>query len=166
MNDMVTPSVSLEGKSLWIPQSMPVKAKTVLRAKIMVQLILTGIPMLFAAVCGAAIVPGSAAVKAVIIVMPLAFVVFSAAVGMAIGIRMPLLNWTNESAPIKQSGAIAIILFGSWGVCVAVAGLYLFIGYRIGAVLYLAGWAAVFAVISLILIRWLNTRGADTFAEL
>lgn len=38
MNDMATPSVSLEGKSLWLAQSLPVKPWQVLRAKLKVHL--------------------------------------------------------------------------------------------------------------------------------
>ena len=166
MNDMAVPSVSLEGKSLWIPQSLPVEPKKILRAKIAVQLILTGIPMLFAAGCGAFIVPASAAVKAMVFVMPMVYVLFLAVCGMFIGIRMPLLNWTNETAPIKQSGAVVIILFGSWGVIAAMAGIYLLIGYRIGALSYMACWSTLLAIVSLILLKWLDTGGAETFSAL
>ena len=107
MVDMTTPSVSLEGKSLWIPQSLPVPAKLVLRAKAAVQLILTALPMLFAGVCAALVVPASPAVKALVCAMPLAYVCFSALFGMMVGVRMPILNWTNELVPIKHSGSIA-----------------------------------------------------------
>lgn len=166
MNDMVVPSVSLEGKSLWIPQSLPVEPRKILHAKMAVQLILTGIPMLLAAVCGALIVPASAAVKVMVFVMPPVYVLFLAVYGMFVGIRMPLLNWTNEIAPIKQSGAVFIILFGSWGVIIAMAGLYLLIGYRIGAVPYLACWSILLAAITLALLRWLDTRGTEAFTSL
>ena len=166
MNDMTAPSVSLEGKSIWIPQSLPVEPKTVLRAKAAVQLILTGIPMLFAAVCAAIVIPSSAAIKVMICVIPLMYTVFSAAACIAVGIRMPLLSWTNEIAPIKQSGAVTIALFGSWGVSAALAGLYLLIGYRIGAVPYLVCWTIVLAIFSLLLFRWTDTKGAETFAQL
>ena len=166
MNDMAVPSVSLEGKSLWIPQSLPVEPAKILHAKMAVQLILTGIPMLFAAACGAIVVPASAAVKAMVFVMPLVYVLFLAVSGMFAGIRMPLLNWTNEVAPIKQSGAVAIILFGGWGVITAMAGLYLLIGYRIGAVCYLACWSILLAIVSVILLKWLDTGGAEVFSSL
>ena len=166
MNDMVVPSVSLEGKSLWIPQSLPVEPGKILHAKIAVQLILTGIPLLLAAVCGAIVVPASAAVKVMLFVMPLVYVLFSAVCGMFVGIRMPLLNWTNEVAPIKQSGAVAIILYGSWGVIIAMAGLYLLIGYRIGAVIYMAIWSILLAAIAFVLLRWLDTRGVEAFSSL
>ena len=94
------------------------------------------------------------------------YTVFSAAACIAVGIRMPLLSWTNEIAPIKQSGAVTIALFGSWGVSAALAGLYLLIGYRIGAVPYLVCWTIVLAIFSLLLFRWTDTKGAETFAQL
>ena len=166
MNDMVVPSVSLEGKSLWIPQSLPVEAKTVLRAKLSVQLILTLIPMLFAALCAAFISDETPAVRLLLVLTPLVFTVFWSQLGLFVGVRMPLLNWTDETAPIKQSGAVAIIIFGAWGVAAALAGLYLLIGYRLGAAAYLAIWTAVFAAGSLLLLRWMNGRGAREFDAL
>ncbi len=166
MNDMATPTVSLEGKSIWIPQSLPIAPKTVIRAKYMVQIILTGIPMLFSAVCCAAVIHGTAGIKILCIVMPMMYVLFSALYGMLIGVRMPLLNWTNETAPIKQSGMIALILFSSWGIVILIGALYLIIGYKAGAAAYLGALSIVFAVLSLIIFRWLDTKGAGRFAAL
>ena len=51
MNDMTSSSVSLEGKCLWQAQSLPVKPWQVLRAKLLVQVVITGVPMLLASVC-------------------------------------------------------------------------------------------------------------------
>ena len=166
MNDMATPSVSLEGKSIWIPQSLPVAPKTVLRAKLSVQLILTSIPMLFAAVCVTFIVDAGPAEKLLLCCLALVYSVFSAIAGTALGLRMPLLNWTNELAPIKQSGAVAISMFGGWGLWVVFAGIYLAVGYRIGAGIYMLAWIVIFAVAALLQLRWLDTKGAADFAAL
>jgi ABC-2 type transport system permease protein len=166
MNDMAAPSVSLEGKSIWIPQSLPVQPKTVLRAKVSVQLILSVLPTLFASVCGIFILKASSAEKLLLVVMPLAYTVFSAMYGMAVGVRMPILSWTSELAPIKQSGAVSVVLFSSWGFCVAVAGLYLLIGYKLGAAMYLLIWTVLLTAVALLLLRWLDTKGADAFAAL
>ena len=100
------------------------------------------------------------------IMTPLLYTAFSALFNAAVGTRMPLLNWTSELAPIKQSGAVMIALFGGWIVSVAVFGIYLAVGYRIGAALYLLVWSAVFAAASLILLRWLDRKGAAAFAAL
>ncbi len=164
MNDIAAPSISLEGKNLWILQSLPVSAKTVLRAKASVQMILTGIPLLFAVICAAVAVPASWTVRILICVMPLIYALFSALYGMMIGVKMPILNWTNEIAPIKQSGAVTIVLFSSWGFSILLAGIYLLIGYRAGAALYLLFWAFLYAVASLLLLHWLDTKGSRDLA--
>ncbi len=166
MNDMAAPSVSLEGKSLWIVQSLPLKSRLVLHAKAAVQLILTEIPMLFAAACAAVIVPVSLAVKAMVFVMPLIYAALSALFGITVGVRMPLLSWTNEIAPIKQSGAVNIVLFSSWGISASLAGMYLVIGYWIGPAAYLLLCAILFATIAILLLRWLDTKGSRILSEL
>ena len=166
MNAMAAPSVSLEGKSLWIPQSLPVEAKTVLRAKGAVQLLLTGIPMAFAALCGAAVLEASLPVKLLCVLLPLSLTFFFAAACTAVGVRMPLLSWTNELAPIKQSGAVMLVLFGNWILCVLLAGLYFLTGYRLGAAPYLLIWTLLFAAAGVLLARWLDTRGAEAFRGL
>ena len=166
MNNMAAPSVSLEGRSLWIPQSLPVSPRTVLHAKASVHLILTAVPMLFAAVCAALVLKTSLAVKQLVCCLPLVYTAFSSLYGLSVGVRMPILNWTNETAPIKQSGAVTIVLFSSWGFSVLLAGLYLLIGYRLGAALYLFLWTALFAAAALLLLRWLDSKGADILAGL
>ena len=166
MSNMAAPSVSLEGKSLWIPQSLPVESKTVLRAKGAMQLILSGVPLLFAAVCGAIALKASPAARLLCVLLPLAFTFFYAGCCMALGTRMALLSWTNELVPIKQSGAVVIVIFGDWILCIVLAGLYLLGGYRIGAIPYLLIWTVLFAAGGALLLRWLDTRGAETFRAL
>ena len=166
MIDVSAPSVSLEGKNLWIPQSLPVAPKTVLRAKASVQMILSGIPMLIAAVCAALAADASPAVRLLGIVMPMMFAAFTTVFGTVIGVRMPVLSWTNELAPIKQSGSVVIALFGSWGISVVFGALYLMAGYRLGAALYLLIWTVLLAAAALAMLRWLDTKGAAVFAAL
>jgi ABC-2 type transport system permease protein len=85
---------------------------------------------------------------------------------MTIGVKMPNLNWINETVPIKQGGAVTIVLFSSWGISILIGGLYMLIGYRMGAASYLALCSAVFACLTLILLHWLNTKGAREFETL
>ena len=166
MNDMAAPSVSLEGKSLWIPQSLPVQPKTALRAKAAMQMILTGLPMLFAAVCTALAAKASLPVRLLICLMPLAFTSFMTMFASVIGVRMPILNWTNEVAPIKQGGAVTITLFGGWFISMILIGVYLIVGYKLGAALYLLLCTVVFAAAALAMLKWLDTEGAEAFAAL
>ena len=51
-NDITAPSVSLEGKSLWIAQSLPIDPWQALRAKLRMHLLITELPLVVCAVCG------------------------------------------------------------------------------------------------------------------
>ena len=166
MNDMAAPSVSLEGKSIWIPQSLPIDPKTVLKAKAAMQLILTAIPMLFAVVCAGIVLQASIVEKLMIFLLPLIFTVFSALFGSFIGIRHPIMEWTTEIIPLKQSAAVTIALFGGWGFAALFAVPYFLIGQLIGLVPYLTAWTVIYSALSVLMYRWLNTKGAEAFSRL
>ena len=55
MNFMTAPSISLEGKSIWLLQSLPVEPWRIFQAKIRIQLLLTGLPLLLCIVCTTAV---------------------------------------------------------------------------------------------------------------
>ena len=165
MNDMATPSVSLEGKSLWLAQSLPVKPWQVLRAKLKVQLALTALPALVPLVCMAFILPVTAALP-LVFAEALAYIAFSACLGLTLGVARANLTWTSELMPIKQSLAVTIALFGGWLYAIAFAALYLWQGWKLGAAAYLAIAAAVTLAVTALLLRWLKTKGAQRFAML
>ena len=166
MNDTAAPSVSLEGKSIWLPQSLPVTPKTVLRAKTAMQLILNTVPLLFTVICAVLIVDSAPAVRLLIVVMPLLYSAFYAVLCTVIGVKMPVMTWTNETTPIKQSGGVLLALFGGWAICAVIGLGYLAIGWRLGAAVYLLVWSVVLAAVTLLLQRWLDTKGAADFAAL
>ena len=166
MNDTAAPSVSLEGKSIWLLQSLPVEPKLVLRAKAAMQIILTEIPMLFTVVCCALVTQAPIVNKILMCVVPLAFTVFISMFGLNAGIKHPILEWTNEVVPIKQSGAVAIALFGGWGIVALFAAPYFLIGPFIGPVVYLGVWAVIYAAAAVIMYRRICTKGAEIFARL
>lgn len=166
MNDMTAPSVSLEGKSLWLVQSLPVEPWQVLRAKLSLQLLMTGIPALFASVCVAAVQPLGPAAILMTLVQPLSFVLLSALFGLFLGLRMPNLSWTREIVPIKQSLNVMLALFGSFGYALVLCvGVFSF-GWRIGCAGYLGLITVVTLALAAVLWRWSRRRGAAAFAAL
>lgn len=167
MNDIAAPSVSLEGKSIWIPQSLPVDPATVLQAKKAVHILLSGIPLLFTSVCIAATVENASLLLRILIAaVPMAFLFFSANFALFMGIKMPVLNWTNEIIPIKQSAAVFISLFSGWVIAAVFALLYLMFFYTVDTVIYLSVWLAITIVMTLILSKWVRTKGAAIFSNL
>lgn len=165
MNDMATPSVSLEGKSLWLAQSLPVALWQVLRAKLQLQLVLTVVPALVPLVCMAVILPVTPAL-ALAAVTALAYMAFSACLGLTLGVKRANFTWTSELAPIKQSLAVMIAMFGGWAYALVLAGLYLWQGWKLGASAYLALFALATLAAAAALYHWLKTKGAARFATL
>lgn len=166
MIDPAAPSVSLEGKSLWLVQSLPVTPWQVLRAKLRVQLLLAGIPMAVGAVCVLFVLPCTVLELVLLVVTLGVYVLLSALFNLAIGLKLPNLNWTSEITPIKQGGSVMLALFGSWIYSIALGVLYLIFGLRLGLAAYLGIFSAVSAVLCLGLYLWLKGRGSRIFASL
>jgi ABC-2 type transport system permease protein len=166
MNLMAAPSVSLEGKNLWISRSLPIKPWVSLAAKAGLQIILTGIPMLLGSIMTAIGADAPLGEKVLLVLMPMVFVLFSAILDTMIAVKMPILSWTNEIEPIKHSGGVFLAMFGSWVICVIFTACYMFFGYLAGNMVYMLIWTVAFAVLSIAVAFWLKTKGAKEFAAL
>lgn len=167
MNDMVAPSVSLEGKSLWLMQSLPITPWQVLRAKLGMQLILTGIPVLFCTICAAFIYPYTLLELLAAVLISMSFVLLSALFGLFLGLKMPNLSWTSEITPIKQSACVAITLFSGFAyTALLCAGFMLMNGWKLGFIGYMSGFGAVTLALCAVLYFWLKKRGCSLFAAL
>lgn len=166
MNDTTAPSVSLEGKNIWIPQSLPVDPWQVLRAKLRVQLILTMPVLLLASVCAVIVLKAPLSETVALIVLPQLSALFFALLGLTLDLKRANLQWTSELAPIKQSMTIMFVLFGGWIYALALAGLYLLLDPPFGAAVYLWCFAAATALGALALYLWLRKRGGKVFMDL
>jgi len=167
MNDTTAPSVSLEGKQLWLAQSLPVSPWQVLRAKLRLQLLITVPPMLLCLVCLLAVYPGSPLELLFIAVTALSYALLMALLGLFLGLKMPNLSWTNEMVPIKQSACVALSLFGGWAVAMIPGALYLLTGIgSLDPLLYLSVVTALLLILSAVLSLWVKKTGSRIFAAL
>lgn len=163
MNDSAVPSVSLEGKNIWIAQSLPVEPWDSLRAKLMVQILVTAVPVLFCDICIFIVLKSSPVEMLLTLVITELYVVLLAMFGLFLGLKMPNLTWTNENAPIKQSINVMIAMFGGSLCSIAMGILYVIAGWVIGELVYLAVFIAVFACFCILLYFWLKKRGTEIF---
>lgn len=167
MNDMSAPSVSLEGKSIWLAQSLPVAPWAVLEAKLRMQLILTGIPTLFCVACAMVIISGSLTENVLFLLWATSAVLFLDLLGLFLGVRMPNLTWTNETAPIKQSACVAVTMFSEFAYTVLVAGIYFLTkAGHWGFSVYIGVFTGVTLIVCMLLYRWLKQEGSKRFANL
>ncbi len=110
MNCITAPSVSLEGKNLWILRSAPIPASAVLAAKLKLHVLLCAGPtLLLSAAAGFVLRPGAAGWIALLLV-PQAFVLLNGVFGLMMNLCFPKLEWTNEAVPIKQSASVLLTM--------------------------------------------------------
>lgn len=167
MNFMTAPSISLEGKSLWLLQSLPVDTWKIYQAKIRMQLILTGLPMLLFIVCIAAVYPLYLSQLLIIFLFAASYVWLMALIGLLLGIKMPVLTWTNEIMPIKQGAPVMITLFSGFVyMALLFAGFILLPGWILGFCGYMSCFVGVNLFISVLAYLWLRKKGVAILGSL
>ena len=133
---IAAPSISLEGKYLWILREAPVEESTLLWIKVGFELLLTVPCTLIAGVCIAVALALPLWQGVVLIAVSVLFGVGHAAFGMRMGLCFPKLDAVNETMVVKQSLAVVLGLFvpmAALGVCGVL--------YWLGGML--AEWAAL-----------------------
>ncbi len=104
-------SISLEGKNLWLIQSMPVSGFDVLMSKMLVSLTLT-VPTSVVIGLGAGLSLRFSALEiAAVTALCLSYSLTSAAVGLFVNLKSHSFEWTNDAVVVKQSAAAGISMF-------------------------------------------------------
>lgn len=166
MNDMTAPSVSLEGKNIWLAQVLPVSGWSVLKAKLHMHLLLTLIPAAAVIASVEWIVRPSLIGALFIPVITVLFVILMAALGLLCNLKMPNLTWTSEIVPIKQSASVAIALFGGWGIITVLGVGYYLLARVIAPYAYLTVVTLILFFADVAVINWLKKRGSRIFDQL
>lgn len=164
MTTITAAAVSMEGKHIWIAQSLPVSSWALLRAKLQLHLALMAPAMLVPGVVAVVLLKAAALDALFLILLPQLFTLFLAVLGLAMNLKMPNLNWNNETAAVKNSFAVMIVIFGGW--LVTAVPLVLLLAAPATPRTILAAFAAALTVASLLLLHWLKTRGAVIFETL
>ena len=166
LNAVSTPSISLEGKHLWILRSLPVSGRMVLNAKLRLHIWLNLPAAVFAAVVLGFCLSLETLTVALCVLFIAAFVWLTGAFGLMLGVLRPNFQWTSEAMPIKQSMNVMISILLGFGLPIlAAVGCYL-LRNICSAEVYMALAAGLLMLISLALTWWLDTKGAARFDAL
>ncbi len=166
MNIVTTPSISLEGKSLWILQSSPIKIWDVFKSKINLHLVVTLPPAFIAAVVTNLIVGISILDTILVTLTIMTYTLFTAVAGLVIGLKKPYLNWTNETVVIKQSMSVFISMMINFGILTALIIAFVLLHSFLSAELFCIISMILFAGLSALLIHNLKTEGVLKFISL
>ncbi len=167
MSAVTAPSISLEGPTLWLIKSIPVKTREIFLAKlwsaIIIVLPLTVIDGLVICIAlGAGIFDTLALV---LYLVSLCF--FSQLFGLSIGIKHANVTWLNDIVPIKQGSAIMLTVLLGMLIGFALIAAILFLSISFGAFIPVTlGFAVIMAVISALLWNSICKKGVKRFAAL
>lgn len=159
-------AVSLEGKSLWIPKTIPVPVRTILMAKVLLNVVIALPATLVASVCVAVALPMTALERVLVVLLPAVVAVFISLYGVVINLRFPKFDYINEVNVVKNSLSVCVCLFSSWGILIAPTLLYVFLlSDVIGMTAYLGICGAALLVTCALLYLKL-CRSEERFMEL
>ena len=166
MNDITAPSVSLEGKSLWLLQSLPVDPWKVLWAKVRLHWYITSIPSIVLTLACEYVFEFDALEWFVMFAVVMIFIMFMAEFGLIMNLLKPNLEWTNEVIPVKQGLAVFVAMFGGMILVGVFAIAYVLLDEILSPVMFLIAVAVVMFVAVAVSEWWLRTKGRKIFAEL
>ena len=128
-------SSSLEGKSFWIIQSLPIEMKTLYKGKMLFNMYLT-VPFMEVSILCLCIAAKAPLINT-LLYMLLGFVLccFSTAWGCVCGIKHMKLEWENEVEVVKQGAAVAIYLLPNMFVVMGLCVLVVFLGTKMNHIL-------------------------------
>lgn len=166
MNDISTLSVTMEGKNLWLTQSLPITSWQILKSKLTLHFLITGIPAAFF-VSTALIALRPAVIEGVLLCMVLLlFVLLSDSFGLFLNLKRPKLEWTSETAAIKQNTSVLFAMLSGWLLTVLMGAVYICTWKVLGSKGFLILWIIIFALLASALLLWLKRRGTRLLEEM
>jgi ABC-2 type transport system permease protein len=166
-NIISAPSVSLEGKSLWIMQSLPVDGADVLIAKAKLHIVICLPAVYFASLICIFAAKMTPVQIFLILTLPAVITVFCAMFGVVINLHFPKFDWINETVVIKQSMSTGVASLAAVAFIILPILLYAFLLARImPAEIFMLICLIIFSALCLWMYRYLKTKGSVIWANL
>lgn len=160
------PSISLEGKSFWILQSIPVSPKCILLSKAKMHIIVSFPFIIIAAtICNIKLMPSFETVI-LMFLFPLIATSFMALLGVAINIIFPRFDWVSEVVAVKQSMSTFLTLMIGFALIVMLGFTYTLMLKEVSIVAYLYIVCLALVILCCCLYRFICTVGVKLFLKL
>ena len=166
MDYISSATISLEGKSLWIPKTIPVPVRTILMSKVLLNVVIALPATFIASACVAIALPMTALERLYVVLIPCMVSVFISLYGVVINLRFPKFDYINEVNVVKNSLSVCVCLFSSWGILAAPTLLYAFLLKDIIGMTAFLGICMGLLLIACLLLYLKLCRSEERFLEL
>ncbi len=169
MNIISAGTISMEGKTLWQLKSLPIDPKSVLLSKLYPHIVVSlPIVVLACILLQFGIDDMSILGRILLILIPIAATFFNAVLGVRINLSHPKFDWINEAQAIKQGASPMLTMV--LGMAMALISMFMLILNGIFSLLpmdaVLVVILVIYALATIILYRWLMTKGVLKFDRL
>ena len=124
MNFISAPSISVEAKTIWLLQTLPVPTKDILLSKVLVHCIVSMPFALLSSVIGAIVLKPEPLYLLILFGLPLLITLFCALLGIVLNLQFPKFNWVNEIQAVKQGASPLLAMLSSMVVVIGPPVLY------------------------------------------
>jgi len=168
ITNTTAPSISLEGKNLWIVKSGPVSPRDVLMAKLLVHVCALAPLVIIDSVIAMFTLKLSAGDFVIVLLASLLFIVLSGLTGLVYNLHFHRFDFTNDMQVVKNSASVLLTMLTMMLVVVAALFAYWGVGRltTVNIYVYAPVVMVVFAVAIVALYRYLGTKGSELFVQL
>lgn len=167
LNLVSAPSISLEGKSLWIAQTLPIQSKTILLSKAMLHFAITEPAVLISTTIFAVLFQPTLTELFLMYVFPTAFVAFCSLLGVVINLKFHRFDWVNETQVIKQSVSSFLSMFINMLSIILLGVLYFAVAVQyLSLVAFISLCSILFILLSVLFYLYLSGPGSKKFCTL
>lgn len=166
MTLLTAPSISLEGRRLWILRSLPVESSTILLSKVAANLVVGLPPLALLSAAAILVLPMDAPMAFLVFLLPQFFQIFAAVFGLCANLWMPRFDWVNETVVVKQSGSVLLAMCGGMALVLAGCIAYALLGRVFSPIAVLSAIAAALVLIDAGFFLYLLRTGVKTFDRL
>ncbi len=166
MDAITASSVSLEGSSLWLLQTLPVDPREILQAKSRLAVRLSVISSLIFVVAGNCVLRTDIAQTVLSCCIVFFYINIVADGGLLLNLKAPNFSWTNVNTVTKQSMPVCVNLFGGWLFSLLLGGGGFLLCKVLSADMALTVMLVLMYIIWNLLHRLLYTKGVELFKSL
>lgn len=164
MSLVSAPSISLEGRSLWIIKSSPVSTFTLLLSKALPAIIMFTPAILISAVISGFALKADLFGFLILFLLPASMNVLASFIGVAVNLRLPKFDWISETVCVKQSASVIVTMFCAIALFALPAILYFkFFAEYVPLGIYELAVCGFFAALSALLLLDLKKAGSAIF---
>lgn len=168
ITNTTSPSISLEGKNLWLVKSNPIRPKTALIAKLLVHMIiLTPLTVINCIITAFTFKTGFGGFV-VVLISCLLFILLSGLVGLNYNLHYHRFDFYNDMQVVKNSASVLLTMITMLGIAAVIIFFYWLISQfaTVNFYVYSVLIMAIIVGVILYLYRYIGTKGESLFEQL